>query len=672
MDTLSQLPEKIGKYEVVGMIGRGGMGVVYKARDPVIDRIVAIKTIRLGDTDIEDDQLSRLRMEARSAGRLHHPNIVTVFDYGEEGDFSYIVMEYVEGVNLGRVMQKQRPLSLSTRIDVLMQIARGLSYAHECGVVHRDMKPSNVCVTRRGVAKILDFGLARFDNTRLTKTGFLSGTIAYMSPERFGGETGLADDIFALGAVAYELLTYRRAFPGETTPEIISKILSGVLPPPVSEVGNLPVELDDIVFRALQRDPLERYRSAADFEQALRDFTLTPAFQRVAAEQAKAPELSTANWSDETREVSGSAYSSGRSIDGVPIDAGPTMQLAEQAPPTEVTAPPRADPTLLTTAPGSKRRSTLTSTATAVMPEAPPTEIVAAPARRRPVVPLALGGVLLAAIVAIAIWVSFPEPSPSPPVDHQASRESQVQVATASTLATLLAQRQLSPDDQARFTQANSRLLLARQKIEEKDYAAAAALATEASTTFRELLSQQASVPPATETTVTARTETAPRERPIQIARQTPQRPTRTEPVRTETAAPPPPPPQPQHSAAPVPQPPAPEPRRPQPSQADLEREIRSFVQQMARAYENKDVGFFRENSARFSEEMAAAIRNSPSVKVEIAVNSIRLVDDTSAVVNVRRTDRFAEASVPPGVQNLVYELRRANGKWEIVRLSRL
>src|SRR5438128_8816577 len=131
-------PAKIGKYEILSTLGRGGMGVVYKARDPIIDRIVAIKTILVGADAGEENLLDRLHMEARSAGRLHHPNIVTVFDFGQQDDLSYIVMEYVEGINLARLIDERRPLGLDTKINILIQIADGLAYEHEHGVVHRD------------------------------------------------------------------------------------------------------------------------------------------------------------------------------------------------------------------------------------------------------------------------------------------------------------------------------------------------------------------------------------------------------------------------------------------------------------------------------------------------------------------------------------------------------
>src|SRR5438067_1403215 len=269
-------PTNIGKYEILATLGRGGMGVVYKARDPVIDRIVAIKTILVGQEVSEDDNLAdRLTMEARSAGRLHHPNIVTVFDFGKEGELSYIVMEYVEGINLARIIDERRPLPLDTKISLIVQIANGLAYAHERGVIHRDMKPANVCIASPGTAKILDFGLARFDSTRLTKTGYMAGTIAYMSPERLGGTTGASDDIFALGAVAYEVLTYQRAFPGATPPEVFGKILGPVPPAAPSQIADVPTALDRVILKAMAKETEARYATAAEFADDLRHFVST-------------------------------------------------------------------------------------------------------------------------------------------------------------------------------------------------------------------------------------------------------------------------------------------------------------------------------------------------------------------------------------------------------------
>ncbi len=655
------VPTKIGKYEVLGVIGRGGMGVVYKARDPFIDRVVAVKTIRI-DADGEDDQLGRLRMEARSAGKLHHPNIVTIYDFGEAQSLSYIVMEFVEGINLARIVSAQVPIPLSARLPIVVQVARGLAYAHESGVVHRDMKPSNICVTARGVPKILDFGLARFDNTRLTKTGYLSGTIAYMSPERFSGDTGPQDDIFALGAVAYEFLTYRRAFPGDTTPEIISKILGGPMPPLISTLAGHPAELDGVIMRALARDPADRYRTAALFVDELEKFARSEAYRDYVA--AEPPAEKAFNWMEGDLPPSPNPYSSGRSIGSVPIGDAPTLQLASentQAEGTEVLRPP-AEPTLLTTKPHPDK--------TVIVPEEK--------ARPKRVPVAAIIAVVLVLIAGAAFLIARnrqpvqpvvsakPAPLPAATVttvtaaatDDAASRRSEVQLATATTLAGLVAQRQLSPNERARYDEANRLLENARARIAEKDYAGGAALASQASQTLRDLLSSKGGQVPVTTTMAASKrilepkpavhTDTQPPP-PVVVATQAPVV-TPTPAGVTTTTAPPPP---------------------PKPSRADFEREIHAFMRDIALAYQDKNVAFFRQRSVNFNDQLASAIRNSPSTRVDIAVKSIQFTDDDEATVAVRRTDIFAESGLPPGVQNLVYELKRTPDGWKIVRFSR-
>jgi serine/threonine-protein kinase len=262
-------PQRLGKYQIVSILGRGGMGIVYKARDAVIDRVVAIKTISVDSAGVDQNHVERLLTEARSAGRLHHPNIVTVFDFGEENNITYIVLEYAEGVDLARMISEHSPLALPERIDIALQIAHGLAYAHDCGVVHRDIKPGNVRLTPKGIVKILDFGLARYDDTALTKSGYISGTIAYMSPERMNGQSGTSDDLFALGATVYEFLTGQRAFPGASAPEVMMKIMTGAPPPAPSTIAELPPQLDPVILRCLSRDAVDRYASAHDFAAAL-------------------------------------------------------------------------------------------------------------------------------------------------------------------------------------------------------------------------------------------------------------------------------------------------------------------------------------------------------------------------------------------------------------------
>lgn len=287
-------PRAIGKYEILSILGKGGMGIVYKARDPLIDRTVAIKTIHSRELGDDERLLARLRMEARSAGRLLHPNIVTVFDFGEHENLTYLVMEHVEGANLARVINGGIELPLESKIDIVAQLCEALAYAHDLGVIHRDIKPSNVCLTRRGEPKLLDFGLARFDETRLTKTGLTSGTISYMSPERIRGESGPSDDIFAMGALAYEIFTGEPAFPGDTYVEVVTKIIGGEYPIPPSRVANLPQDLDVIIARATATEKSQRYQSAADFARALRDFRHSATVQRRVASAGSAASVENA------------------------------------------------------------------------------------------------------------------------------------------------------------------------------------------------------------------------------------------------------------------------------------------------------------------------------------------------------------------------------------------
>lgn len=274
------MPRSIGKYEIQSVLGKGGMGVVYKALDPLIGRTVAIKTILSSDFGSDHELLARLRMEAQSAGRLTHPNIVTVFEFGEEAGLTYLVMEYIEGANLANVIASGVRIPLNSRLEMIIQIADGIGYAHDLGVTHRDIKPSNICLTKRGDPKILDFGLARFDSTRLTKTGMASGTLMYMSPERIRGESGPSDDVFALGAVSYEIITGRRAFPGSGYRETAKNIMSGEYPIPPSKVVDVPTNLDAVIAKAVAVDKHKRYATAGEFARAIREVQQSATFQR--------------------------------------------------------------------------------------------------------------------------------------------------------------------------------------------------------------------------------------------------------------------------------------------------------------------------------------------------------------------------------------------------------
>lgn len=254
---------RIGKYEVTGLLGRGGMGLVYRAFDKHLGREVAIKTITEGFAG-DPEMLERFYREAAKTGMLKHPNIVTVYDLGEQEGFPYIVMEYVAGEALDRVIQSARPLPLVFRLKIIEQVCSALAYAHRNDVIHRDVKPANVIVQPDGVAKLLDFGIARQEKQErgLTRTGNVIGTIHYMAPERlrdraFDGRS----DIFSAGIMLYQLLTGQLPFAGEDA-SVIQKLLNERHPPLSNYLSDYPPELDAILDRSLAKDPDDRYSSA--------------------------------------------------------------------------------------------------------------------------------------------------------------------------------------------------------------------------------------------------------------------------------------------------------------------------------------------------------------------------------------------------------------------------
>jgi eukaryotic-like serine/threonine-protein kinase len=267
------IPRIVGKYEIVDAIGTGGMGTVYRAFDPTLERMVALKIVHLDRVhDVAPEQLrERFRNEARAVARLNYPAIVTIFDYDDQDPVgAYIAMEYVQGCALDEYVKQRPELHLEDAISAMQQVLGGLAYAHGKDVVHRDVKPSNLLVTRDGLVKITDFGIARIGPRVTTQTGLLVGTPQYMAPEQYMG--GLVDhrcDIHAAGAVLYELLTGSPPFTG-TSSEVMYKICHEV-PKPMSSVdASIPKVFDAIVAKALEKLPANRYASALDFQQALR------------------------------------------------------------------------------------------------------------------------------------------------------------------------------------------------------------------------------------------------------------------------------------------------------------------------------------------------------------------------------------------------------------------
>ena len=270
MDALST--KKIGKYEITGILGRGGMGVVYRAEDKRIGRQVAIKTLTEGFSG-QADMLERFYREAQ-AGILQHPNIVIVYDLGDEEGVPFIVMEYVNGDPLDKIITSGRPVPLIDKLSVIEQVCAALGYAHQRGVVHRDIKPANVIVQPDGQAKIVDFGIARVQSsnaeTGLTRTGNVIGTIHYIAPERLRGQPfDGRSDIFSTGVMLYLLLTGALPFSGEDM-TVLQKLVNEPHPPLGSYISNYPPYLDTILDRALAKDPEQRYASAEEFAADLR------------------------------------------------------------------------------------------------------------------------------------------------------------------------------------------------------------------------------------------------------------------------------------------------------------------------------------------------------------------------------------------------------------------
>jgi len=265
--------QRLGKYEIRGILGKGAMGTVYDGYDPRIDRRVAIKTMQLPDQSDEEgmEGLARFRREAQAAGRLNHPNIVGVFDYGEEDPVAYIVMEYAPGTELKKILDRGDRLPIPEVLRIMENVLEGLQFSHSRGVVHRDIKPGNIILAEDGTIKIADFGIARVESSQMTQAGTVMGTPAYMSPEQFMGQpVDNRSDIYSAGAMFYQLLTGERPFDGGRT-AIMHKALNTEPPRPSELSVTSPVALDAVVAKAMAKRPEARFESAAAFAQAIRD-----------------------------------------------------------------------------------------------------------------------------------------------------------------------------------------------------------------------------------------------------------------------------------------------------------------------------------------------------------------------------------------------------------------
>lgn len=266
--------EKLGKYDIRGTLGRGAMGVVYDGWDPLIERRVAIKTVPLlrADHDPEAQEgLARFRREAQAAGRLQHPNIVAVYDYGETPEFAYLVMEFVDGRTLKSVLDAQERFSVREVARVMGELLDALQYSHDHGVVHRDVKPANMILTRAGRVKVADFGVARIESSNMTQVGTVIGTPAYMSPEQLAGQTvDSRTDIYSAGVVLYQLLTGDRPYHGSNLTSIYHQALNSDPVPPSKLAVTVPEAFDPVVARAMAKRPADRYAGALQFAEAIR------------------------------------------------------------------------------------------------------------------------------------------------------------------------------------------------------------------------------------------------------------------------------------------------------------------------------------------------------------------------------------------------------------------
>lgn len=321
---------QLGRYEILGELGKGAMGIVYRAVDPVLQRTVAIKTIPVYlDPSEQAEYEARFYHEAKAAGRLSHPNIVTIYDVGKSGDTTYMAMELLEGQDLRSLLAAKKPLPVAQALDIAAQVADGLAYAHEHEVVHRDVKPANLMITRSGLVKIMDFGIARMRASEIrTQTGVLLGSPSYLSPEQvLGKRADHRSDIFSLGIVLYEMLTGERPFTGAEITAIMYQIVH--LSPRAPSVLNaqVPEILNFVVAKALAKSPEDRYQDAREFAADLRECRKHVESQvqpRISIDPRTFPQHSAHRLADGgTGAIVGGDFPASRKMDALPEPAAP-------------------------------------------------------------------------------------------------------------------------------------------------------------------------------------------------------------------------------------------------------------------------------------------------------------------------------------------------------------
>ncbi|HYU35142.1 MAG TPA: protein kinase, partial [Thermoanaerobaculia bacterium] len=416
----------VGRYRIVDFLGAGAMGEVYVAEDPQIERRLAIKTVRLAGRPQEvDDRKKRLLREARAAGRLLHPNVVTLFDAGEDQGLLFLAFEFVEGTDLAGRLEKGPALSLREVLRIIRQTAEALDYAHRMGIIHRDIKPSNILLDTAGRVKVADFGIAKMagQSTELTIAGSVMGSPQYLAPEQIRGEElDGRSDIFSLGVVLYELLSRKRPFEGESITTLVYQILHKE-PPPISELREIPERLEQLLRKMLAKDREERFPSAAavavevaEVERELNDETLS-------APAAALPPM------EATRQLPRTP--SGRGSDGVVV-SGPRTVLPPPLPPLPPSASPATAPSLPPTA----------STQPAIPPPPPSPAVTTGRTVARQghglAVVFGFGAVLLLLVGAAAAWFLVfrkPEPAGPPQPSEIAAQNNQNNGPAPSTAA---------------------------------------------------------------------------------------------------------------------------------------------------------------------------------------------------------------------------------------------
>jgi serine/threonine protein kinase/tetratricopeptide (TPR) repeat protein len=394
--------ERIGKYEIVSKIGQGAMGEVYKGRDTVLDRFVAIKTMSaavMGNPEMGQ----RFLREAQSAARLNHPNVVTLHDFGEDAGRFFMAMELLDGEDLSHTLKRGTLATLEDKLPIMEQVLDGVAYAHSSGVIHRDLKPANIHIQKNGHVKVMDFGLARLGESEITRAGTVMGTPNYMSPEQVRGEkTGPASDVFALGAMFYEVLSGRRAFDADSMHAVLFKVTESQ-PTPLAQVcEDIPPIIVTFIWRAIAKAPELRFKDAGQMREALD--LCRRVFDGTLDEESAIGAMGEAATIVQTPgELASTAIWTDPDATQAPPSSPPSQRRSTVRPAPAPSLRPTSSPTI--------RRGGKTATRVAAPASTPPASVPAtAPSRT----PLLLGIGLIVAIAVVALVVLLrPQPQPA-------------------------------------------------------------------------------------------------------------------------------------------------------------------------------------------------------------------------------------------------------------------